>query len=202
MWKTLLLVPTLMVVYDFFKLPIDTLYFQNPMRPLCGIKNTFRDLIHFNSECSVKNYPGLMLIKFHFDKIKKEFETIHPSLKKTYYHDISPWFEKNDDYYFYKIENFPMLNSLVRQIPCINTKVAAFAVSEGPMRLYPHRAESNRLLRYHITIQTGGECTLYTENGSHMHEEGEEFIFDHSRYHELVKTGEGKRVVLILDVNR
>jgi len=202
MWKTLLLVPTLMVVYDFFKLPIDTLYFQNPMRPLCGIKNTFRDLIHFNSECSVKNYPGLMLIKFHFDKIKKEFETIHPSLKKTYYHDISPWFEKNDDYYFYKIDNFPMLNSLVRQIPCINTKVAAFAVSEGPMRLYPHRAESNRLLRYHITIQTGGECTLYTENGSHMHEEGEEFIFDHSRYHELVKTGEGKRVVLILDVNR
>jgi len=202
MWKTLLLVPTLMVVYDFFKLPIDTLYFQNPMRPLCGIKNTFRDLIHFNSECSVKNYPGLMLIKFHFDKIMKEFETIHPSLKKTYYHDISPWFEKNDDYYFYKIENFPMLNSLVRQIPCINTKVAAFAVSEGPMRLYPHRAESNRLLRYHITIQTGGECTLYTENGSHMHEEGEEFIFDHSRYHELVKTGEGKRVVLILDVNR
>ena len=202
MWKALLLVPTLMVVYDFFKLPIDTLYFQNPMRPLCGIKNTFRDLIHFNSECSVKNYPGLMLIKFHFDKIKKEFETIHPSLKKTYYHDISPWFEKNDDYYFYKIDNFPMLNSLVRQIPCINTKVAAFAVSEGPMRLYPHRAESNRLLRYHITIQTGGECTLYTENGSHMHEEGEEFIFDHSRYHELVKTGEGKRVVLILDVNR
>lgn len=202
MWKTLLLVPTLMAVYDFFKLPIDTLYFQNPMRPLCGIKNTFRDLIHFNSECSVKNYPGLMLIKFHFDKIKKEFETIHPSLKKTYYHDISPWFEKNDDYYFYKIENFPMLNSLVRQIPCINTKVAAFAVSEGPMRLYPHRAESNRLLRYHITIQAGGECTLYTENGSHIHEEGEEFIFDHSRYHELVKTGEGKRVVLILDVNR
>lgn len=201
MWS-LLLVPTLMVLYDFFKPPIDTLYFQNPTRPLCGIRNTIRDLIYLNAKCSVENYPGLMLIKLHFDKIKEEFETIHPSLKKTYYHDISPWFEKNDNYYFYKIDNFPLLNSLVKQIPCIDTKVAAFAVSEGPMRLYPHRAESNRLLRYHITIQSGGECILYTEKGSHAHEEGEDFIFDHSRYHELVKKGEGKRVVLILDINR
>lgn len=201
MWS-LLLVPTLMVVYDFFKFPIDTLYFQNPMRPLCGIRNTFRDLIHFNSEYSVKNYPGLMLIKFHFDKIKEEFEAVHPTLKKRYYHDVSPWFEKNENYYFYKIKDFPILSSLVKQIPCIDTQVAAFAVSEGPMILHPHRAESNRLLRYHITIQGGGECTLHTESGSHQHAEGEEFIFDHSRYHELIKTGEGKRVVLILDVNR
>ena len=172
------------------------------MRPLCGIRNTFRDLIHFNSECSVKNYPGLMLIKFHFHKIKEEFEAVHPTLKKRYYHDVSPWFEKNENYYFYKIKDFPMLSSLVKQIPCIDTQVAAFAVSEGPMILHPHRAESNRLLRYHITIHGGGECTLYTESGSHQHAEGEEFIFDHSRYHELIKTGEGKRVVLILDVNR
>tara|TARA_B100000482_G_C12537447_1_gene270924 strand:+ start:220 stop:738 length:519 start_codon:yes stop_codon:yes gene_type:complete len=172
------------------------------MRPLCGIRNTLRDFIHLNSECSVKNYPGLMLIKFHFDKIKEEFEAVHPTLKKSYYHNVSPWFEKNENYYFYKIKDFPMLNSLVKQIACIDTQVAAFAVSEGPMRLYAHRAESNRLLRYHITIQDGGKCTLYTEGGSHQHEEGEEFIFDHSRYHELVKTGEGKRVVLILDINR
>jgi hypothetical protein len=201
MWR-LLLVPTLMIAYDFLKLPIDTLYFQNPMRPLSGIRNTFRDMLYFNSECSVKNFPGLMLIKFHFDEIKEEFETIHPSLDKTFYHDISPWFEKNEEYYFYKVEHFPILNSLVKKIPCIDTKVAAFAVSEGPMRLYPHRAESNSLLRYHITIQGGGACTLYTEGDSHVHEEGEDFIFDHSRYHELVKEGTGKRVVLILDINR
>ncbi len=90
----------------------------------------------------------------------------------------------------------------MKNIPCIDTKVAAFAVSEGPMRLHPHRAESNSLLRYHITIQGGGACTLYTEGDSHVHEEGEDFIFDHSRYHELVKEGTGKRVVLILDINR
>jgi hypothetical protein len=30
----------------------------------------------------------------------------------------------------------------------------------------------------------------------------EEFIFDHARYHELVKTSEQRRVVLILDIHR
>ena len=43
---------------------------------------------------------------------------------------------------------------------------------------------------------------LHTEEGSHAHEEGEDFLFDHSRYHELVKEGLGTRVVLILDINR
>ena len=203
MWvKSALAVPTLMVMWDFCKFPLDSLYFQNVRRPLCGIRNSFRDIIHMFSPCKVSNYPGLALIKLHFKKIQEEFERVHPSLKKRFYHDLSPWFEKNDNYYYYRVEDFPVLNSLLKQIPCVETKVAAFAVSEGPMRLDTHRAECNRLLRYHITVQSGGRCVLYTDGGQHVNEEGEEFLFDHSRYHELIKEGVGKRTVLILDVHR
>ena len=94
------------------------------------------------------------------------------------------------------------LKSLTDQIPSIYNWTCAFAVMEGPMTIPPHRAETNHLLRYHITIFGDGDCTLYTENGPHVHHEGGDFIFDHSRYHEIVKTGDGRRVVLILDVHR
>lgn len=195
-------VPALMVLYDWAKLPIDTLYFQKWRRPLTGIANTFRDVVHAGSQCRVADFPGLMLIRLHFERIRDEFEAVHPTLEKRYYHDVSPWFDTNWDYYLYRAKDFPLLHDLIKQIPCVNPETAAFAVSDAPMRLHAHRAESNRLLRYHITIKSGGGCVLYTEKGSHAHEEGEEFLFDHSRYHELVKEGAGTRVVLILDVNR
>ena len=102
------------------------------------------------------------------------------------------------------IEHFPILYGLIKQISCTRNFAgrAAFAVVDGPMTIAPHRAESNELLRYHLTIQGYGDCTLYTESGSHVHVDGDDFIFDHARYHELVKTGPGRRVVLILDINR
>ena len=202
MWRTALAVPTLMVLWDYCKSPIDTLYFQNYRRPIHGIRNSIRDIIHVFSQCRVSDYPGLALIRFHFEKIRDEFQRLHPTLEKRFYHDLSPWFDKNYNYYYYRVQDFPLLYSLLKQIPCVDTTVAAYAVSEGPMSLSAHRAESNRLLRYHITIEGGGKCILYTEKGQHSHEEGQEFLFDHSRYHELVKTSTGKRVVLILDVHR
>jgi len=125
-----------------------------------------------------------------------------PSLKRHLFHETDPWFDKNDGYYFYKAEDFPVLKSLIDQVPAIHKETALFAVVEGPMVIPPHRAESNWLLRYHLTIEGGGDCTLFTTKGAHVHEEGEEFLFDHARYHELVKTGDGRRVVLILDVKR
>jgi len=201
MWP-IVLVPFAMIFYDYFKAPIDSLYFTKPQRLILGIQNTFRDVIYFHDKHEVKDYPGLLLIKLHYKRIQEEYEKISTTLEKKYYHDVDAWFEKNDNYYFYKVENFPILDGLIKQIPCIDTRVAAFAVTEGPMVIPPHRAESNELLRYHITIQGDGDCTLYTQNGEHVHIEGEDFLFDHSRYHELIKTGNGKRVVLILDVNR
>ena len=202
MWKETVTLSILMVLYDYLKAPIDRLYFTNPWRPLIGIRNTFRDVIHGFSEHDVKNYPGLLLVKLHYNKICEEFRKVSPTLEKKYYHDLDPWFEKNGGYYYYKVKDFPLLNSLVNQIPCIYKDTATFAVIEGPMVLHPHRAESNELLRYQLTIQGDGDCTLYTDRGGFVQNEGEDFFFDHGRYHELDKTGSGRRVLLILDVHR
>ena len=166
------------------------------------MRNTIIDVLAGSSNYGVWDYPGLWLIKFHFRKIQMEFEEVSKNHEKQYFHNLDPWFDKNDKYYFYRAENFPILKSLIDQIPCIHKETALFAVVEGPMTIAPHRAETNLLLRYHITIEGGGDCTLYTEKGSHVHREGEEILFDHARYHELTKTGQSRRVVLILDVHR
>lgn len=193
------LIPVSMVLYDFLKAPIDRLYFQNPMRIMIGIQNTIIDILSIMGTCEI---PGLWLIKAHYEKIRREFQELSPNVKRHLFHDLDPWFDKNDRYYFYKVEDFPMLKSLIDQIPSIHKETARFAVAEGPMMIPPHRAESNWYLRYHLTIESGGDCTLYTTKGAHEHREGEDFLFDHAKYHEVVKRGTGRRVVLILDVYR
>lgn len=201
MW-TVLLIPCLLVLYDYSKTPIDRLYFNNPKRILMGMRNTLTDILLYAAEYSIYDYPGLWLIKLHLNKIRQEYEKISKTACKYIFHETDPWFEKNDGYYFYKVEDFPELKSLIDQIPSIDKETAIFSVMEGPVRIPPHRAESNHLLRYHITILGGGDCILQTDKGPHVHREGEEFLFDHSRYHEVTKTGNTKRVVLILDVKR
>jgi aspartyl/asparaginyl beta-hydroxylase (cupin superfamily) len=126
-----------------------------------------------------------------------------PHLKPSFFHDLDPWFDKNDHYFYYKVESFPNLKRFIGTIPCIHPETAVFAIMDGPVRIPPHRAESNWLLRYHLTIEAvPGECTLYTHSGAHDHLEGDSFLFDHSRYHEVSKRGPGRRVVLILDMKR
>lgn len=195
-------VPTLLVLWDYFKTPIDRLYFQNPWRPLLGMQNTIRDILSCGYEYKPQDFPGLFLVRLHFNAIRHEFITHVKQCARYYFHDVDPWADKNPHYYFYKVQDFPKLYSLIKQIPCVHEPTAIFAVMDGPTQLPPHRAESNALLRYHITIEGGEDSTLYTEKGSHTHKEGEDFIFDHSRYHELQKYGTNRRVVLILDVNR
>lgn len=201
MWW-LLLVPTFLVLNDYMKSPIDKLYFQNSLRPLIGMRNTLIDMIDWCSEYSVKNYPGLWLVKLHYDKIRKEFDEVSKSTEKYLFHELDPWFDVNPNYYYYKVEDFPLLKGLIDQIACIDKETAVFAVMDAPMSIAPHRAETNLLLRYHLTIESGGDCTLYTERGAHEHKEGEEFLFDHARIHGVVKHGTQRRVVLILDVKR
>lgn len=201
MWP-LILVPMGLVLYDYLKRPIDRLYFQNPRRPLVGMENTLNDLFLYTSKYSTRDYPGLWLIKLHYTKIREEFDKVSKTTKKYIFHEADPWFDKNDDYYFYKVEDFPYLKNFIDQFSSIYNETAIFAVMDGPTRIPPHRAETNSLLRYHITIKGGGDCILKTEMGEHVHCEGEDFLFDHSRYHEVTKTGNTKRVVLILDVKR
>lgn len=201
MWS-LLVLPISLIVYDYLKAPIDRLYFTNPRRPVVAMRNTLIDLMTWTSRYSVNDHPGLWLIKTYFEKIRTEFIDVSKIANKQLFHELDVWFEKNDDYYFYRVEEFPFLKNLIDRIPCIHKETALFAVMDGPMSIPPHRAETNLLLRYHITIQGGGDCTLYTERGPHEHREGEDFLFDHARYHEVTKTGNGRRVVLILDVHR
>lgn len=201
MWS-LIVIPIFLVFLDYYKAPIDRLYFNNPRRPLIGIRNTFRDIIHYFDENKIEKYPGLLLLKLHYQKIREEFDEISPKLLKEFQHDKDKWFEKNEGYYHYEVCNFPLLNSLIKQIPCINSETAMFFVIDGPMSLAPHRAESNEFLRYQLTIHGDGDCTLYTEKGEFIQNEGEDFLFDHGRYHELVKTGKGRRVLLSLDIYR
>ena len=188
-----------LVLHDYLKAPIDRMYFNNPRRIMVGMQNTVVDIL---SVVSTPEIPGLWLIKAHYDKIRREFLEVSSVVERHLFHGLDPWFDKNDGYYFYKVEDFPILKSLVDQIPSIHKETALFAVIDGPMTIAPHRAETNLLLRYHLTIEGGGDCTLYTGRGPHKHREGEDFLFDHAKYHELVKTGNGRRVVLILDVHR
>ena len=188
-----------LVLHDYLKAPIDRMYFSNPRRIMVGMQNTVVDIL---SVVSTPEIPGLWLIKAHYDKIRREFLEVSSVVERHLFHELDPWFDKNDGYYFYKVEDFPILKSLVDQIPSIHKETALFAVIDGPMTIAPHRAETNLLLRYHLTIEGGGDCTLYTGRGPHKHREGEDFLFDHAKYHELVKTGNGRRVVLILDVHR
>lgn len=195
-------IPFVLICHDFMKLPVDRLYFHNWKRPFVGMRNTLIDIIAHSPTYSPWKFKGLWLIKSHYKQIREEFEEISKTLEKTMYHDVDPWFDKNDNYYRYSFDQFPKLKSLVRQIPSIEESTASFAVMDTPMTLSPHRAETNHLLRYHLTILGNGDCTLYTERGPHVHREGQDFLFDHSRYHEVIKTGYSKRVVLILDVKR
>ena len=196
---SLILIPIVLVLHDYLKAPIDRMYFSNPRRIMVGMQNTVVDIL---SVVSTPEIPGLWLIKAHYDKIRREFLEVSSVVERHLFHELDPWFDKNDGYYFYKVEDFPILKSLVDQIPSIHKETALFAVIDGPMTIAPHRAETNLLLRYHLTIEGGGDCTLYTGRDPHKHREGEDFLFDHAKYHELVKTGNGRRVVLILDVHR
>jgi hypothetical protein len=198
MWS-LILIPMVLVLHDYLKAPIDRMYFSNPRRIMVGMQNTVVDIL---SVVSTPEIPGLWLIKAHYDNIRREFLEVSSVVERHLFHELDPWFDKNDGYYFYKVEDFPILKSLVDQIPSIHKETASFAVIDGPMTIAPHRAETNLLLRYHLTIEGGGDCTLYTGRDPHKHREGEDFLFDHAKYHELVKTGNGRRVVLILDVHR
>jgi len=192
----------ILVAFDYLKNPIDRLYFTSPMRPLYGIRNTIVDIFMYKPTYDIRSFHGLKFLQPRHKEIREEYDKYSHKFNKIYYHEEDPWFPPDRKYYYYKACYFPKLYTLLRQIPCIRKDTAVLAVMEGAYEIPAHRAESNLYLRYHLTIKSGGECTLYTDTGNHSHDEGSEFLFDHSRYHEVKKPGNGTRVVLILDVHR
>lgn len=196
MWILLFL--GLAVINDYLKPPIDKLYFQNPLRPLVGIRNTLIDLFFSKSHYEIDDFPGLWLIKDNFSKILNEYKELHPNLKKHYLHDLDSWFPENYNYYLYKSEDFPFLNNLLKSIPSVAK--ANITVMDGPVNIPPHRAETNMILLYHMTLE--GESTLQTLNEFHKHSPSEEFIFDPAKWHACEKKTSGKRAVLMIHLNR
>jgi len=201
MWRILLL-PLVLVLNDFLKSPIDILYFQKPLRSLIGMRNTLVDLLYHKLDYDVMDYANLWFVKANYNKILYEYEKGLSQATKHYFHTLDPWFEKNDKYYYYNVKDFPEIQKIIDQIPCVDKETAKFAVMDAPINIPAHRAESNLTLRYHLTIQSGRDCLLYTEYESHVHQPREAFLFDHSRYHRVTKSGFKRRVVLILDIFR
>jgi len=201
MWR-LLWIPVVLVLHDYLKSPIDRLYFQNPLRPLVGMRNTLVDLVFHKFDYNTLDYPNLWFVKANYNKILYEYEKGLGNAKKKYFHNLDPWFKKNKNYYYYEVRDFPEVQKIIDQVPCVDKETAKFAVIDGPMTIPAHRAESNLMLRYHLTIKGGKHCVLYTSNGGYLHKPGKDFLFDHSRFHRLVKRSLEKRVVLILDIHR
>ena len=198
MWPWLCVIVAL-IAWDFCKPPIDKLYFQNPWRPLVGMRNTLIDIVYGQKEY----HPfDLWPVGFNFGKIRREFFEREHTVTRHYFHDMDSWFPRNENYYYYKVSDFPLLQSIIDTIPKVDKETGVIAVIEGPHVIPPHRAESNMQLRYHMTLEGDGDCTLYLWDTKHVHKTGEEFIFDHSRYHSVEKLGSSRRVTLILDVNR
>jgi hypothetical protein len=192
------MIPILLILNDYLKSPIDRLYFQTPLRPLVGIRNSIVDLFFYKPHYSVDDFTGLWRVQKHFFDIKTEYDTLYKNKQKYYFHDLDPWFEYNQKYYYYKIHDFPKLYAFLKTIPCVDH--AMIAVMEGSMSIPAHRAESNLQLRYHLTLE--GTSNLTTEFDIHKHKPGEDVLFDHARHHSVDKTDEQKRIVLILDINR
>jgi aspartyl/asparaginyl beta-hydroxylase (cupin superfamily) len=150
----------------------------------------------------INEYTGLWLIGANFNGIRNEFNEGIKKTNRYYFHNLDKWFTPNDKYYYYKVRDFPKIQEFIERIPCVDKDTGIFSVIEGPLVIPPHRAESNTQLRYHLTIESGKDCVLDTENGSHLHLTGEQFLFDHARYHKVTKNGTARRVVLILDIHR
>jgi hypothetical protein len=190
------------VMRDFMIDPIDRLYFQNPWRPLVGIRNTLIDIL-FGDIGDEYTYRRLWMVHTEWNTIRNAFVIGEPMAKKCYFHDMDEWFDHSENYYYYKVDDFPAVKNLLDEIPSVDTSTAVFSVIDGPMTIPVHRAESNLQLRYHLTLEGDGDCILHLADGrSHKHVTGEHILFDHSKSHSLVKFGTGRRVVLILDVNR
>ena len=71
MW--IFMIPILLILNDYLKSPIDRLYFQTPLRPLVGIRNSIVDLFFYKLHYSVDDFTGLWRVQKHFFDIKNEY---------------------------------------------------------------------------------------------------------------------------------
>ena len=95
------------------------------------------------------------------------------------------------------------MKNIVSKIPNIETLLFS-RIKPGTV-LNPHRGWanlSNRILRCHLTLQTGKDNYVAVKNKKKYHKEGKIIIFDDSKLHYSSNLSNKSRIVLIIDVVR
>ena len=64
------------------------LYFQRPLRPLVGMRNTLVDMMFHKFEYNIMDYPNLWFVRANYNKILYEFEKGVADAKKHYFHKL------------------------------------------------------------------------------------------------------------------
>ena len=82
MW--FLMIPILLILNDYLKSPIDRLYFQRPLRPLVGIRNSLVDLFFYKLHYSVDEYTELSRVQKHFCSISSAIDVLNRKTLKYY----------------------------------------------------------------------------------------------------------------------
>lgn len=190
-----------LILLDFLKDPVDIMYFQNPWRLWLGLCNTLTDLTLSQTEYYD---PSLVLLDFNYDRILKEFQD-SPKKERRYFHNLDPWFDKNEHYYYYdvNVQDFPFLFGLLERLPKVDYLHAKFAVMDDDYTLVPHRAETNWWLVYNYVIEEDPGSYLQTVHGKFYYDRpAKGILYDHGLKHSVHKKGTKRRTVLILSVSR
>ncbi len=184
-------------------MPIDRLYFRKPERIFIGMKNSLIDLFFFKRFYDVKDFRNLYLFKKYEKEILNEFNSFEKEKRKYSTEELDPFEKQNvNNYYIVKAKDFPLTKLIIEMSGVVDLESAAFYVAKGPMELKAHKGDSNSVLRYHLTLKGSEETILTTEFGTYPNTTGHELLFDHSRYHKLIKTDHKERISLIVNVFR
>lgn len=188
---------TIVILWDFFKDPIDLYYFRNPMRIFIAFENFFMDLLYYQPTYDTYKFK---ILRNNLKKIQEEFKKVSETLPKKFSHEDDPWFDDNPHYYFYDTHDFPYTQSLIDTIEGVTD--TRFAVMDNDYELVPHRSEGNHL-QYNLTIEEDPSSFLEIHNGQKFYyTHGMEVLYNHGRKHSVKKIGPTKRTVLILSLDK
>lgn len=197
MIKLILFFSVIVILYDFFKDPIDLYYFRNPKRILIAFENFFMDLLYYQPTYDTSKFN---ILKINLENIKDEFKKVSGTLQKKFSHDEDPWFDNNPHYYFYDTQSFPYTQSLIDTIE--NITDARFAVMDSDYELVPHRSEGNHL-QYNLTIEEDSKSFLEIHNGQKFYYTyGMDVLYNHGRKHSVKKFGPNRRTILVISMKR
>ena len=167
---------------------------------------------------SPQDFEYLRPLEHNWQEIRQEADQVLQEIKK-----IPPLGEVSPDHqrldytgkwrayflwgYGYRLdrncERCPMTASLVDKVPGLLT--AMYSVHEPGAHLPRHRGVTKGLLTYHLGLhipEQQSECHIEVEQRHYHWREGEFFIFDDTRYHEVFNNSTTPRVIILLHIKR